>query len=218
MPVRRTGRGAARRRGARVRGAGRGNAQTNNAANAAAADDDDHLTWVTHDLPQNVKAFLPSGRTGPTVATAGTVLSPLFIFGLLWNFAWPILVGETNRHALQCNAANYIPVTEPEMRVFIGILIAMRIARLPNMKDYWSRQHDLLYNSFIARTMTRNRFFQIIKFLHLSNNATHAAGLRQAKVSVFVDLLNAQYQAAWNLSKEVCIDESLVPSKNRSHL
>ena len=105
---------------------------------------------------------------------------------------------------------------EAEMRAFIGCLIAMGVNRLPSLHDYWS-EHDMLRNIFISRTFTRDRFLQILRYLHLSDNTAVAPG-RLSKISSFMAHLNASFQQSWNLGREISIDESLVPTKGRSYL
>ena len=97
----------------------------------------DNLVWSTIDAPQNVKAFIPSAVAGlGIVIPAGGMVTPLFFFGFLCNFAWTILVTKTNRYDTQKGAHNYAAVDETEMRAFIGLIIGMGIARLPAIQDY----------------------------------------------------------------------------------
>ena len=60
-------------------------------------------------------------------------------------------------------------VTVPEMKSFIGILIAMEIHRLPAVNDYWNMD-PLLGDPGITKGMSRDRFKSILRYLHLNDN------------------------------------------------
>ena len=62
-----------------------------------------------------------------------------------------------------------LPVTLPEMKKFLGLVILMGIIYKPSIPLYWST--DELFSTLIFRQlMTRNRFQLIEKFLHFNNN------------------------------------------------
>ena len=87
-----------------------------------------------------------------------------------------LIVTETNRYAdqyLDSNLNNtyldeWQPVTSPEIKTFIGILLLMGIIYKPQLTRYWST--DALYNTQIfSEAINRNRFYLILKFFHFSN-------------------------------------------------
>ena len=57
---------------------------------------------------------------------------------------------------------------ENDMKIYVGCLIYMSIVKLPEIKDYWSK--DLLLKGILSSYISRNRFELITKFFHLSNN------------------------------------------------
>ncbi len=59
-------------------------------------------------------------------------------------------------------------ITREEMVAFVGMLIYMGIARLPQIELYWSTKHDLIRQN-ISDVMPRIRFEQILAYLHLSD-------------------------------------------------
>ena len=56
-----------------------------------------------------------------------------------------------------------------ELCAFLGISILMDIHKLPQMRDYWSVD-EVLGNTLIKKTMTRDRFLEILQNLHFVDN------------------------------------------------
>ena len=56
-----------------------------------------------------------------------------------------------------------------ELCAFPGITILMDIHKLPKMRDYWSIDEGL-GNTLIQKTMTRDRFLEILQNLHFVDN------------------------------------------------
>lgn len=56
-----------------------------------------------------------------------------------------------------------------ELQAFLSLLIAMSLHRIPWLWDYWSENLVLGVPAFAA-IMPRNRFFEILGYIHLANN------------------------------------------------
>lgn len=56
-----------------------------------------------------------------------------------------------------------------EIRAILAILLLSGYAPLPQRSLYWTQEDDI-YNAAIANCMPRNRFDQIMKYLHLADN------------------------------------------------
>ena len=59
--------------------------------------------------------------------------------------------------------------TLEELCAFLQINILMGIHKLPKMRDYWSVDEGL-GNTLIQKTMTRDRFLEILQNLHFADN------------------------------------------------
>ena len=90
------------------------------------------------------------------------------------------IVNETNRFAndfitqypdktKNTYIGKWTDVTTPELKKFIGSVILMRIIHKPSLPDYWSLD-DVYCTPIFSRSMIRDRFFLILKFLHFNNN------------------------------------------------
>jgi hypothetical protein len=64
--------------------------------------------------------------------------------------------------------SSWKPVSLGEMKVFFGIVLIMGLNHLPRMKFYWSK-NEMYENKRIKKSMKRERFYSILKFLHFSN-------------------------------------------------
>lgn len=84
---------------------------------------------------------------------------------------------QTNLNAFKCMGENiyalWIKVAVKELQAFIGFMILMGIARLPALSDNWSKDNTLRYGA-IADKISRDRFLEIHRYLHFSDNATLA--------------------------------------------
>ena len=88
------------------------------------------------------------------------------------------------------------PVTEKELRQWIGIHLYMSVVNLPATQLHWNRR---LRNETVAGAMTRDRFNEISSFFHLSDNDLQvergAPGYdRLFKVRQFLTNLSAHYE------------------------
>ena len=49
----------------------------------------------------------------------------------------------------------------------------MGMKRLPNMKSFWTKSKKILYYSIILGLFSRQRFFALLRCLHIINSATY---------------------------------------------
>ena len=60
-------------------------------------------------------------------------------------------------------------MTIDEMKVFIGLVMLMRIIHEPSINLYWT--NDAFYHTLLfSQIINRNQFNLILKFLHFNNN------------------------------------------------
>ena len=78
------------------------------------------------------------------------------------------LVKYTVNYAVQ-NGNHTFTLTSDEMKTFIGILLVSFYSCVPRHRLYWQKQPDV-YNELIAESMRRDRFDEIMKYLHAADN------------------------------------------------
>ena len=98
--------------------------------------------------------------------------------------------------------------------VLLGILLLSGYHTLPQTSNYWSTQPDLGVPA-VYNVMTRNRFTEIKKYLHLADNQHLQAGDKLSKVSHMYKILIDELTQFGVFSALLSIDESMVPYYGR---
>ena len=88
------------------------------------------------------------------------------------------------------------------------------------MRDYWRPKLWLFCLPIFAEVMPRDRFLQIYRYLHVSDNSqavrrgNHNHDLL-FKVRALLYLLQTRFRTLYNPGRELSIDESMIPFKGR---
>ena len=146
-----------------------------------------------------------------------------------------IMLKETNRYAEQylerkgginnlppkARARKWTPVTLVEMRAFIGLILYMGLVRLPTYEMYWSNEE--LFQLGIKKVMSRDRFQLILSFFHCADNTQQPPRGdpnydRLHKVREVCDVCIDNWQGAWQLGREVSVDETVIGFSGTSSL
>ena len=223
------GRGRSRGRG-RGRSCGRGRSQSSSSRgrrqNAGQLIHADKWNWSSTQATSSCSSPLTytGGTPGPINSAVGKV-DPLECFHLfLTPEFYDDLLLQTNLYANQEREAHndttpLTPISREELMAFIGINIAMGIISLPTLNDYWSTD-PILAHAWFRTIMSRNRFRQILRFIHVADNSS--APLRSDpdydrlwKVRPLLDTLSSQCKAHYNPHCELSIDESMIGTKCR---
>ena len=136
------------------------------------------------------------------------------------------VVAETNRYASQClkgitrkrsGMADWKPVDGAEMKKFFGLLFMMGLNQRPSIKHFWSTHR--LWASFYRKVMSRNRFEDILRYLHVvDNRSSQDSSATQDplwKLRPFVDRLLSRFKTSFEPGKELSLDEGTCPFKGR---
>ena len=108
---------------------------------------------------------------GPTVYIPA---NPLCCFSLFfYDDLIDTIVLEKNRYAEQVYSSQETPAhwrtNAEEIHAYFGFFILMGIIHLPEVQDYWSSN---TYLHAIADRISHDRFEQISRYLHFTNNET----------------------------------------------
>ena len=119
-----------------------------------------------------------------------------------------LLVHESSKYALFLNCRDP-QVSLQEMRVFIAILILSGYNLVPGKRLYWETaadvRNDLVYNS-----MRRERFVQIMRFLHFADNTKPDLSDKVWKVRPLMNLLKQRFLNHFRPVQQLDYDESMV--------
>lgn len=163
--------------------------------------------------------------------------TPIDIFSHFFdNEVLDLLVTQTNLYYEQyiqmkggvetlpafARARSWTPVSVPELKVFIAVVLYMGLVRLPNYDMYWSKD-DLINLQSLSSYMTRDRFYNILAFFHANDNVNepprdHPDYNPGYKVDRLANLLITKWQRAYTPNRELSVDETLVPFKGRTKL
>jgi hypothetical protein len=150
--------------------------------------------------------------------------NPLAWFELLFP---PSLVehitAQTNLYIAQFKAAtlskpsrakHLAEVTQSEIKKVLGIAILQGLRPSPQISMNWD-EDPLYHNPYTASALSLNRFENILRFLHLANNDRVPANDKIYKIREYLQRLEQNYREAWNMGREVSIDEMDLAFKGR---
>ena len=93
-------------------------------------------------------------------------IAEFFYYFLDFREICRVIAKESTRYAMQ-KGREFVCCSR-EIEVFFGIMYFMGVVRLPAYRDYW--RTDDIGQEFVKKTMSRNRFFEILQNLHFNNN------------------------------------------------
>ncbi|XP_045475400.1 piggyBac transposable element-derived protein 3-like [Harmonia axyridis] len=122
------------------------------------------------------------------------------------------IVTETNRYAMQKLVHN-LNVTAEEMITFVGIMLMSGYHPLPYRRLYWKQDPDV-HSHLVSDAIRRNRFDELISFIHLANNENNDGSDKMYKVRPIFDHLNNSFKQI-SPGPTISIDESMIPYYGR---
>lgn len=85
---------------------------------------------------------------------------------------------------------------------------------LPRRRMYWENNEDT-HNILVDKSMRRNRFEEIFRYLHVADNSNLQPNDKMAKVRPLFDMLNEKFLQYAIIEKDISIDESMIPYYGR---
>ena len=113
-------------------------------------------------------------------------------------------------------------ITVEEVKAYLGFFLLMGLIPLPSTYDYWST-NPIYYYSPIADRITRDRFFEIHRYLHFVDNSSLSVyGSptydKLGRIQPVIDHLNERFMSMYNPNRDVSIDEAMIKFKGRSSM
>lgn len=141
--------------------------------------------WVKKDLPtKRIKLFENSHP--PKVVDDD--LTPSLLFEKFFDDdVIQLMVEQSLIYAKQKGDHRYT-VSAHEMKGFLGILILSGYVQLPRRRMFWEQSPDVR-NEIALKFMARDRFEEIMKYMHLADNSNLPTGDKFAKLRPLFDLL-----------------------------
>lgn len=171
-----------------------------------------HRKWTKGDLNKsNVNESIWVRPPHLTVPTLSDESEPIDFFTLFLNEELlSLLTRKSVTYAAADKNCPNFQMSTNEMYTFIGILLLSGYVPLPRRRMFWEEKDDT-YNPMVAKSMRRNKFEEIFRYLHVVENDTIDKSDKLAKVRPFLDKLNELFMLYAPIEKDVSIDESMIP-------
>jgi len=116
--------------------------------------------------------------------------------------------------ALQQRAEKFVLPEKGEFNRFVGALLAMGVVTKPTMRSYWYDETPFETPQF-RDMMGYNRFFDILRFLHLADreNADKHDPISLARPAL--DLFTQNLRDVYTPSRYLSVDEEILPHRGR---
>lgn len=164
----------------------------------------EHRDWVSGDFTHNDRYF-PESDYAQFANKSIVDLFEMFIDEEIVLF----LIQETSKYALFINQTDP-KVSVEEMKCFIAILVLSGYNDLPSKRMYWEQSLDTR-NELVYNSMRRNRFEQILRFVHLaSNDSDFNPGDKLWKIRPLVNKIKERCRKFFVPEKDLAFDESMV--------
>lgn len=119
-----------------------------------------------------------------------------------------LLIEESNRYALFINCPDP-KITHEEMKCFLAILVVSGYDKKPSRKSYWDTGEDLR-NTAVYNAMRRDRFIQIMRFLHCSDNNNLTPTDKMTKLRPLMNIIKKNFIEHYVPDQEIAYDESMI--------
>ena len=120
-----------------------------------------------------------------------------------------LIVNESISYA-KFRGNHHFTADSDEIRGFLAVLILSGYVPHPRRRMYWEQAADF-HSAVAAYFMTRNRFEEVMRNLHLADNNNLNKEDKVAKVRPLFDILNRSFLARFCPEAHLSIDESMVP-------
>ena len=177
-------------------------------------------TWSSQLNPLQMQQF--SERVGPTFTMPDT---PLGIFSKFFTDDFlESIVFQSNLYASQVMSeesfSNWHKISLEELKAYFGFYILMGINRLPSLDDYWKLDSVFHYKP-IADRITRQRFREISRYLHFTNNMSlekkgEPGYDKLGKVRPIMEHCSQVFYNNYLPNCQLAIDEAMIPFQGRS--
>ena len=140
--------------------------------------------------------------------------SPVNLFKLfITDETVNLICKETNSYVAQKGNQSF-KLDPKEFKSFIAVLFLNGYIPYPRRSMYWEMRDDSR-NSIVISLFTRNRFLDVLQYIHLAANNNLDTNDTFAKVQPLFKILNENYLKNFIPERNASIDESMVPYYGR---
>lgn len=113
-------------------------------------------------------------------------------------------------------------VTQHEMHAWFGVIIGMGLTQLKgDIRKYWSARHKLTRTQGFSEVFPRDRFLQILRYIHFVDESTAVTNHELAgydkfyKIRYIFTYLVPKFQAVYLPCQFLAVDESMIKGQSR---
>ena len=126
-----------------------------------------------------------------------------------------LIVTETNRFSEQkLGRHKWKATTGDEIMKFLGLVCYMGLVKYPKIFDYWSKK-KIYKNAVVPKIMARNRFQQLLRFIHFADNETADQQDRLYKLRPLVERLCKNFSGLRIPNEILATDETMIKFRGR---
>ena len=117
---------------------------------------------------------------------------------------------QTNLYANRHKNNEKFKALQCEIQKFLGIILLSRYHIVSEEQHYWSTLPDVRVE-IVAKTMSRNRYLEIKKYMHIADNLKLTPENKMSKISPLYAMTNenlVQFDVFYSL---ISTDELMVP-------
>ena len=151
-------------------------------------------SWCDAELPNWNPVFPAGDYSALRGMSASNVFELFFDEDLL-----ALMCDESTRYALFLNCPDPKIIID-EIKVFIAILIVSGYNQLPGKRLYWEKSEDVK-NDMVYNAMRRDRFIQIMRFLHFADNTAPDLTDKMWKLRPIMDNLKSKFLSQYPSSR-----------------
>ena len=112
---------------------------------------------------------------------------------MFWDDEFFVYIKQQSElYAKQITPTSLFEVSVEELKVFVAIILLSGYNNLPRRDMYWSLDEDVR-NEAVASAMSRNRFREILRYIHFADNLAAPNDDKYAKVRPLIMHLNEQF-------------------------
>lgn len=164
--------------------------------------------------------------TGPRIDVRGDMKSVDFFQLFFTDGVWNLIVEQTNLYAEQKREPGertvWYPLTVSEFKAWIALTLDMGILKKPSLRLYWSTD-SILKTSFFPSVMARDRYFQILRYLHFADNRDEVKDKdspgydKLFKIRKLLDVLLPRFTDVYSPERNLAVHETLIKFKGMVH-
>lgn len=181
------------------------------------------------EVPNNVTNIpfrAQAGLDPNTAHSLGNDITQLDVFLLFCgDELFEMIAQETNDYAAQQinsatrkslkSDAKWTPVTKNELKTYLALYIIMSQVKKPDVKLNWSTR-KIIETPIYSNAMPRDRFLDISRFLHFSDNTIETnINDKLNKIRPVIRYLETKFLKIYQPEENISLDESLMKMRSR---